>query len=435
MTRDEALRVLGLTDPFSEEELRQAYKEESFAWHPDRFTAGTKMHARAHEKFKSVNEAYSILKKSSGGNNTPPPESYSTGETEPQVLLTEDVIYFGSDPRLDTSSISMLNRKPAKVVLLDRGVMLFINETYMVYDSPEFIDMIHSTNHWIAERSQFDFEKYNPYEYQVPAKTILLRVADPSAIRESISVRLNFQNSYLAARFFKEAAQRFCPRKASEERQAYFNKKREAAAKRKAEAEAEAKRKAEAEAEAEAKRQAAAKRQAEEKRRDQRLEKANATEWLKVSVTILVLIPVLVGGLCLTLATFLGIVFTLFSSSTGHNKVATPSNEVQIQQEENDLAVNTSPMNPEVHLARGHFFVEKAEYDRAIKDYSNAIELAPSNAAAYYSRGIAFYELSDYENAISDYTKAIEFDPNYHAFYLRRGTRPARTLGVLGQDR
>ena len=61
------------------------------------------------------------------------------------------------------------------------------------------------------------------------------------------------------------------------------------------------------------------------------------------------------------------------------------------------------------------------EYEKAIKDYSKAIELNPISAEAYNNRGTAYRELKQWERAIEDYNKAIELNPNYTEAYWNRG--------------
>ena len=65
----------------------------------------------------------------------------------------------------------------------------------------------------------------------------------------------------------------------------------------------------------------------------------------------------------------------------------------------------------EEYLHRGDAYFEKEEYDKAIAEFSRAIELDPNYAEAYYKRGVAYLRKDKYDEAIADLTKAIELDP------------------------
>jgi tetratricopeptide (TPR) repeat protein len=69
--------------------------------------------------------------------------------------------------------------------------------------------------------------------------------------------------------------------------------------------------------------------------------------------------------------------------------------------------------------ARGNFYYQLGQYQRAIADYTKAIQLDPDYAKAYHNRGAAYSGLSQYQNAINEYTKAIQLDPT-HAKACRR---------------
>lgn len=80
-----------------------------------------------------------------------------------------------------------------------------------------------------------------------------------------------------------------------------------------------------------------------------------------------------------------------------------------------------SPSSADAYLKRGENLSENQQYDRAIGDYTTAIELKPEYAEAYNDRGFAYYLKGDFERAISDYTRAIELRPNYPKAYNSRG--------------
>jgi tetratricopeptide (TPR) repeat protein len=58
--------------------------------------------------------------------------------------------------------------------------------------------------------------------------------------------------------------------------------------------------------------------------------------------------------------------------------------------------------------------------DKAIADYTKAIELDSKFVQAYDGRGSAWFIKGDYDKAIADFTKAIEIDPKYDQAYYGR---------------
>jgi hypothetical protein len=61
MTRDEALRLLGLGEDATEADIRLAYREMAQILHPDKYADNKRLAERATEQFKHVNEAREVL--------------------------------------------------------------------------------------------------------------------------------------------------------------------------------------------------------------------------------------------------------------------------------------------------------------------------------------------------------------------------------------
>lgn len=84
MNRLEALRILGLDDDATIDDIKTAYKETAQILHPDRFATNKKLQERATEQFKNLQEAYEYLtsgKGTKGGRSTAsaPNSQRSTG--------------------------------------------------------------------------------------------------------------------------------------------------------------------------------------------------------------------------------------------------------------------------------------------------------------------------------------------------------------------
>ena len=60
-------------------------------------------------------------------------------------------------------------------------------------------------------------------------------------------------------------------------------------------------------------------------------------------------------------------------------------------------------------------------YQRAIADFSRALELDPDHAAAYNNRGLAYVHQSDYTQAIADFDAALDLDPELFECLVNRG--------------
>jgi len=61
-----------------------------------------------------------------------------------------------------------------------------------------------------------------------------------------------------------------------------------------------------------------------------------------------------------------------------------------------------------------------------IKGCSALIQRDPRNAIAYHNRGLAYAAKDDLDRAVADYTKAIELNPNYGPAFDGRGRVLAR---------
>jgi tetratricopeptide (TPR) repeat protein len=76
-------------------------------------------------------------------------------------------------------------------------------------------------------------------------------------------------------------------------------------------------------------------------------------------------------------------------------------------------AIQLNPNFFEAYNDRGNVYMNgKKDYDHAIVDYSSAIRLNPNLAISYNNRGIAYRIKGDYDRAIADYTEAIRLNPN-----------------------
>jgi tetratricopeptide (TPR) repeat protein len=80
-----------------------------------------------------------------------------------------------------------------------------------------------------------------------------------------------------------------------------------------------------------------------------------------------------------------------------------------------------SRLRSAIVCGRGVAWAAKKEYDKAIKDYSSAIELNSRNVVAREDRGIAWTAKKQYEKAIADLDAAIRIRPDDAMIYFHRG--------------
>jgi tetratricopeptide (TPR) repeat protein len=77
--------------------------------------------------------------------------------------------------------------------------------------------------------------------------------------------------------------------------------------------------------------------------------------------------------------------------------------------------------NASAYYNRGFGSWQQGQWQKALADYSKAIEINSEWALAYNSRGIVYENIGQWEKAIADYSKAIENDPKYGYAYNNRG--------------
>ncbi|MBO4365219.1 MAG: DnaJ domain-containing protein [Eggerthellaceae bacterium] len=81
MNRQEALRILGLDDDATMDDVKTAYKETVQILHPDRFASNKKLQERATEQFKNLQEAYEYLTSGKGAKGEGASTQHSSGRS------------------------------------------------------------------------------------------------------------------------------------------------------------------------------------------------------------------------------------------------------------------------------------------------------------------------------------------------------------------
>ena len=84
-------------------------------------------------------------------------------------------------------------------------------------------------------------------------------------------------------------------------------------------------------------------------------------------------------------------------------------------------AIRLDPGLTEAYVSRGWVHQELGKLDKAIADYDRAIRLDPENAEAFCNRGDAYSETGETKKALADLGEAIRLDPSLIEAYLVRG--------------
>ena len=73
------------------------------------------------------------------------------------------------------------------------------------------------------------------------------------------------------------------------------------------------------------------------------------------------------------------------------------------------------------YFNRGFAYDKIGQIDKAIHDYTKALQIDPYNAYCYYNRGISYDKKGESEEGVKNFTKAIEIDGTKADFYSNRG--------------
>ena len=84
-------------------------------------------------------------------------------------------------------------------------------------------------------------------------------------------------------------------------------------------------------------------------------------------------------------------------------------------------AVIKSPNKARPLTSRGTAYSKIGQWNKAIADYTRALQIDPKYQLALTDRGFAYRNLGQYDKAIADYTRAIEIDPMYALTWSNRG--------------
>ncbi|NQU22883.1 MAG: tetratricopeptide repeat protein [Candidatus Nealsonbacteria bacterium] len=84
-------------------------------------------------------------------------------------------------------------------------------------------------------------------------------------------------------------------------------------------------------------------------------------------------------------------------------------------------AIRLDPKFTEAYVSRGWVYQEVGELGKAVADYDRAIQLDADNAEAFCNRGNVYSETGETKKALADLAEAIRLDPKLIEAYLVRG--------------
>ena len=84
-------------------------------------------------------------------------------------------------------------------------------------------------------------------------------------------------------------------------------------------------------------------------------------------------------------------------------------------------AIQYSPYDAATYVQQGHCYRQTRKSDIAIRTYTKAIFLSPAYVAAYHGRALGYMQNKSWRLAIADFSKAIELNPDYALGYYDRG--------------
>jgi tetratricopeptide (TPR) repeat protein len=88
--------------------------------------------------------------------------------------------------------------------------------------------------------------------------------------------------------------------------------------------------------------------------------------------------------------------------------------------EPDEITTPTEVVDISEYITAGRDYARAGEFDKAIVEFSTAIELNPNAAEAYFWRGNVYYNLQKDKEAFVDCNQALNLNPNYvEAYYLR----------------
>ena len=85
------------------------------------------------------------------------------------------------------------------------------------------------------------------------------------------------------------------------------------------------------------------------------------------------------------------------------------------------MALELEPKLPGAHLNRALAWSEKGDSERAIADYTTAMQVSPKDVRAHMGRAVEWTIKGDYKRAVADYESILRLEPQGITGYFGRG--------------
>ncbi|MEW5725531.1 MAG: tetratricopeptide repeat protein [Thermodesulfobacteriota bacterium] len=83
-------------------------------------------------------------------------------------------------------------------------------------------------------------------------------------------------------------------------------------------------------------------------------------------------------------------------------------------------ALEVRPDYQKAFLNRGSVLEQLGRYDQAAADFTRALDLDPRDHQAFYNRGLVWFKMGEYERAVADYSEAVRLKPDFAGAYGNR---------------
>lgn len=84
-------------------------------------------------------------------------------------------------------------------------------------------------------------------------------------------------------------------------------------------------------------------------------------------------------------------------------------------------AIASSPKEPKLYLARGYIHQYERRHQKAVDDFSKAIELNPNSIEAWQRRGEERFKLAQFKESVADFERVIQLRPQRAPYHWQLG--------------